>query len=598
MAVNTILAVFLVSTFVVNGVVGLWASKSPRHWFIRTAIVLGILSPLLLAGALEPFVALLLQSTTIAAIGSHWRQRQVLSNDESVIRIQRNRFSLASGLLATGLFATLLAIGIRLPELNGNAWLSMVLIGICSGLCVSVAQIGPPEGNRWRTIALILLCGVLFAIPLAWFDWLVPSLVGWAGWPPESINFGGFVGIGDEERPLTLWFAVCVCVAAFMYFWRLLTLRSKTNRNRFFLAGTVAAMSIPPVVVLWIFLRPVTVESLELPTPNAYVRLVELGDSIAASQFDENELDWEAAPVPELSGILSEIRDDLNELHDLLQRPAKVPLDYQSDDLRTDAMMNFRTTARALSAKGDFALRTDNPDLACRCFVDAIRLGVSCRNGGLLIDGLVGIATSAEGSRSLYVHRDKYPKRTCLEAASAIQSFSNDIEPYESFKARDRVWTQATMGWHGRLQQFLFETTGSSLLFSDEDIRDQFLAERAMMRLLAMELALRAFYLDNNNWPASDNELEPAYISTLPRDPFDEANRHLKYVRTEDGYQLYSLGVNRMDDGGEPATQSDGFFARYGGAGDLRLSGYFLIDSSSGQDAENVDETSDNQTGW
>ncbi len=591
MSVNALLAVLLVSTFVANGVVSLWATKSPLHWFVRTAIVLGTLSPLLLAGAFEPFATLLLQSTTIAAIGRFWRHTEVLNTDESAIQSQRHRFSLASVLLAVGLVATLLAIGIRMPELNNNAWLSMVLIGICSGLCVSVAQVGPQQGSRWRTIALVLPCGLLFAIPLAWLDWLVPSLVGWAGWPPESINFGGgFMGILDEERPLALWFAVCVCLAAFMYFWRLLMLRSKTNRNRLLLVVTVAAMSIPPLIALWVLLRPVIVDPMELPFPNAYVRLVEIGDSIAASQFDENELDWEAAPVPELSGILLGIRDDLNELNDLLQRPAKVPVDYQSDDLRTDAMMNFRTTAKALRAKGELALRTDNPELACRCFVDAIRLGVSCRNGGLLVDGLVGIATSAEGSWPLYVHRDSYPKPTCLEAASEIESLSNDIEPFESFKARDRVWTQATMGWHGRLQQFLFETTGSSLLFSDEDIRDQFLAEQAMMRLLAVELALRAFYLDNNYWPASDKELAPAYIPTLPRDPFDKANKRLRYVRTEDGYRLYSLGVNRADDGGEPATESDGLFARYGGAGDLRLSDYFLIESSSNEDAENVDE--------
>ena len=575
MSVNVLLAVVLVSTFVANGVVSLWAIKSPLHWFVRTAIVLGTLSPLLLAGALEPFATLLLQSTMIAATGSFWRQRRVLNTDESAIQSKRNRFSLATVLLTTGFVATLLAIGIRMPELNGNAWLSMVLIGICPGLCVSVAQIGPGKGFRWRTTLLIVLCGILFAIPLAWLDWLVPSLVGWAGWPPESIKFGG-LGIGDEERPLTLWFVVCVCVAALMYFWRLLMLRSNTNQNRFFLIVTVAAMSIPPVVVLWVLLKPVTIDPPELPSPNAYGRLVEIGNSIAASKFNENGLDWKATPVPEQSGILSEIREDLSVLHDLLQRPATVPIDFQSDDLRTDATMNFRTTAKALRAKGDFALRTDNPDLACRCFVDAIRLGVSCRNGGLLIDGLVGIATSAEGSWPMYVHYDRFSKLACLEAAAAVESLSNGIEPYESFKARDRVWIQATKGWHGRLQQFLFETTGNSLLFSDDDLRDQFLAEQAMMRLLAMELALRAFYLDNKNWPATDNELVPRYLPTLPRDPFSEANRPLKYVRTEDGYQLYSLGVNRVDDSGEPATESDGLKARCGGSGDLRLSEYFF----------------------
>ena len=187
----------LVSTFVMNGMVSDWAVNSPRHWFVRTAVVLGFLSPLLLARALEPFVTLLLQSATIAAVANFAWYPQARNPYGVTVQNPRQskdlkqwirpaRFSLATILLATGLFATLLAIGTRMPNLNGNAWRSMVLIGVCSGLCVSVTQIGARYRNRSRTIPLMVLCSLLLAIPLAWFDWLIPSLIGWAGWHPRE----------------------------------------------------------------------------------------------------------------------------------------------------------------------------------------------------------------------------------------------------------------------------------------------------------------------------------------------------------------------------------------------------------------------------
>src|SRR5687767_7422802 len=60
------IAVLLISALTTTGLLALWAATSRRHWFLRTAAFLAMLSPLLLVPAYEPFVALALQGAVVA----------------------------------------------------------------------------------------------------------------------------------------------------------------------------------------------------------------------------------------------------------------------------------------------------------------------------------------------------------------------------------------------------------------------------------------------------------------------------------------------------------------------------------------------------
>jgi hypothetical protein len=73
-----------------------------------------------------------------------------------------------------------------------------------------------------------------------------------------------------------------------------------------------------------------------------------------------------------------------------------------------------------------------------------------------------------------------------------------------------------------------------------------------MRRLLMTEAALRLFHSEHGRWPASLIELVPDLLSKVPTDPF--SGQPLVYRCTEDGYLLYSVGGNGVDDGGQRAT--------------------------------------------
>lgn len=61
-------------------------------------------------------------------------------------------------------------------------------------------------------------------------------------------------------------------------------------------------------------------------------------------------------------------------------------------------------------------------------------------------------------------------------------------------------------------------------------------------------LAIEQYRLANGSIPASLDELVPAFISSVPIDPMD--GKPLRYIVTDSGYTLYSVGRNQVDDGG------------------------------------------------
>jgi hypothetical protein len=85
-------------------------------------------------------------------------------------------------------------------------------------------------------------------------------------------------------------------------------------------------------------------------------------------------------------------------------------------------------------------------------------------------------------------------------------------------------------------------------LFSVVRMEQQEETSRAQLRLTQIALALTAYKADHHGYPQSLAELSPAYLPTIPNDPFSE--KPLVYSAKSTGYTLYSVGPNTIDDGG------------------------------------------------
>ncbi len=72
--------------------------------------------------------------------------------------------------------------------------------------------------------------------------------------------------------------------------------------------------------------------------------------------------------------------------------------------------------------------------------------------------------------------------------------------------------------------------------------------------LTQVALTLAIYRADHGMYPAGLHALTPRFIKAVPNDRYDKKGGPLRYRRQGDGYVLYSVGPNGIDDGGERST--------------------------------------------
>ena len=90
------------------------------------------------------------------------------------------------------------------------------------------------------------------------------------------------------------------------------------------------------------------------------------------------------------------------------------------------------------------------------------------------------------------------------------------------------------------------------------DMVDQTAARREMTRLA---FALAAYRAENGSYPVKLADLSPKYLAKVPTDLFSDGD--FQYETTDDGYRLWSVGPDGVDDGGMGPNVDD-----YGGEED------------------------------
>lgn len=79
----------------------------------------------------------------------------------------------------------------------------------------------------------------------------------------------------------------------------------------------------------------------------------------------------------------------------------------------------------------------------------------------------------------------------------------------------------------------------------------------ANLRLAETAVALARFRgTHQNTYPDTLGGLTPDFLPQIPKDPYD--GQPLHYLKAKNGYRLYSVGPNLLDDGGQRGKQDDG----------------------------------------
>ena len=128
---------------------------------------------------------------------------------------------------------------------------------------------------------------------------------------------------------------------------------------------------------------------------------------------------------------------------------------------------------------------------------------------------------------------------------------SSSLPPPASLGATDELEKA------GRVAHDWFYPYSSMFLSDPSQVIVREASTQASLRLATTAFAVERFRHGQGRLPADLNELTPQFLANVPTDPFDGAP--LRYRRLSRGYLIYSVGIDRRDNGGREGSD----FARF-----------------------------------
>jgi len=296
-----------------------------------------------------------------------------------------------------------------------------------------------------------------------------------------------------------------------------------------------------------------------LPNPNGY------DDFLQAAALIKGDVP--NSSTPDHDGLRQLILSNAEPL-----RIIRVGLGRQCSVPTEEAVTNFtalsptfpqmRMVSLLLSAEGRLAEIENRTADAARSDIDAIRFGNEISRGGLMIHRLIGIGCERSGATQLV---KLVPKLNCKQAHPIILELEKIDQArvnWDEVLSVEKAFTRYTLRGNPINQLSLWW----AIQGTRKTAKEKHNSAVAHLRLIIAELALRCYQADQARTPAGMQELVPKYLQRVPLDPF--SGQPLIYRGKGTNWLLYSVGVDRMDDGGQPVgrpmpdsvTRGDLFF--------------------------------------
>jgi hypothetical protein len=320
----------------------------------------------------------------------------------------------------------------------------------------------------------------------------------------------------------------------------------------------------------WVYgriLRPAPIPLVALPQPNGYDDIREAGRLLDNFALREAVL----APGEDVRLEIARHQHAFDLARAGLARECRRPVRFDLVNQDMEEHSNMRSLARAFSAAASIAAADGDYARSAKCCLDVVRLGFVVGHGGLMIDGLVAHAIQGIGLDGL---RDVYGKLStdeCREAVEVLVSVDRAWEPPGEFVRRDRIWTEHSQGWQGRLEIAMVELSGQEGLGFNGDFVHALQLGQAQRRLCMLHLALELYQAESSRPPRDLAELIPRYLPVIPRDPFGDGT--WRYRGDADSWVLYSVGPDGVDNSGRRLAIQE--FPFDDAQGDLYLESFF-----------------------
>jgi hypothetical protein len=584
LSIDLMLATLLVTTFTSVGMLALWIATSPRHWFIRTAAAFALLSPLLLTPAYEPILTFGLVFAIVTCGIAIYRilQRTKFGDDASDATSEtRWRFSIKAALAICAYLAITCAILGRVPANTWAEWpvilTATVGVAILTLLAAWVVDGNSTRRSRTTTAFLVLLLLVGGCVFLARQPASMPSIFGFA--------LLAFISVDDQFRSSQPESVVLFVVAAGSFTALIVTLllvrascRNDSRPTTSILAKVAkVAWSLlvfgPPMLVLIALARPLPSVDTTLPTPNGYNELANIGKQFRASAMWK-EIVANVVDTGKLDAAIAKQEAEFIGLRKALDMPFAIPVHYDLiSDTATDEFQSITNLAYVIDAKADALMRAGNEQESFAWRMDNLRLAQLFSRTGVLNHYSRSSAIEGDESGNVYRHLSSMSSSQLKTAIRELADYDRHREPFPKIRARQLVWEVKTNGWTNRIRDVFdnIADSGTVNVYADTI----YPLDQAVYRLIQVEMAVRLYQIERDKLPDQLTDLVPNYLPSLPTDPFARGTQTFRYALSKRGFELWSTGPDRKDDGGAPLQRN-----QYGGndlygSGDVNLKDYF-----------------------
>ena len=282
------------------------------------------------------------------------------------------------------------------------------------------------------------------------------------------------------------------------------------------------------------------------PLQNAYHDLASLGDQVAQPVGFYGEM-----PDAAMAKLVATNAPMLDKARRSLRQPSVVALDWQADEqwfpeIHEPRIGDFRQLATAFAIEGFEALKKNDSRLAIQCGLDNLLLAQATSRGGLGSDWLTGAAVYATGLGTLREACPQARRDDCQRVLNNLPVMSDWFDPPPDITEREwHFWRRI----NGPYQTFRTELKyNNNRMNFERELGELVLLYQASTDLLRFHYAIRLYCIDHDELPSSLGELLGGPLEALPRDPF--SGQDFVYLPGQGRYILYSVGLNRIDDGG------------------------------------------------
>ncbi len=605
LTIELVLATLLVTSFTCVGLVALWGATSPRHWFVRTAVVLAMLSPLLLRPMYEPLVTLTTQIVAIVSAVRICSQRAVLW--EALRGRRKNllpRFSMQFVLAATCLVAIVTALAVAATKRLGSTfWITPASLGVVAGVTTLLAAWLTRVIWSWKSLLILLVALGSLSYAYQETDYLkelAPVVNFWPHrWPDSSI----LPAVVSYLCALAHVASAVALQYAFLLAWRRWLSLESGDRSfraapRLLIATTMLLFAAFPVYIVTKLQFPCAIP-VEVSFPgddDRFRDLLALSDSFKGTALWQ-ELCANQVNEQRVTKAVKRQASEFDELHRLLKQPLLRPVTVDwiaersiypgADGWRKTMAENSQLSvlAQVLAARSDAGRAEEDAAAAIESALDLLRLAESTSRAIDFSTHLRADAFEEMAIARIYRLLPIINESQCEACIQRLTEMENRREPIAKLLRYYRAQSENEFGWLGHFTALLGDIANrldSSLdanhtkILQDIDWRSQ-----ATVRLLITELLLRRHYVLAYDYPETLDDLAAMAMKRWFADPFTSNRGTFVYRRQNAGYLLYSLGVDRDDDGGRPPGRKEYGGIDWRGDGDLRLDAHLA--SGSGE---------------